>query len=58
MDKKYFYCYSKPLKDFFIRNNLRYILRATHEKTQKQYWVFESCDKLNGLLAEWRLYRK
>lgn len=55
MERKYFYCYSKPLKDFFLDNGLRYILKSTHNKTNKQYWVFESCEKIDKLLTEWRL---
>ena len=54
MENRYFYCYSKPLKDFFLENGLRYILKATHDKTHKQYWVFESSKKIDELLAEWR----
>lgn len=55
MENKYFYCYSKPLKDFLLENGLRYVLRATHDKTKKKYWVFEGTDELNKLLSEWRL---
>ena len=55
MEHKYFYCYSKPLKDFLLENGLRYVLKATHDKTHKQYWVFESSKKIDELLAEWRL---
>ena len=55
MDNKYFYCYSKPLKDFLLENGERYILRAIHDKTKKKYWVFNGTDELNRLLDEWRL---
>ena len=58
MDNKYFYCYSKPLKDFLLENGERYILRAIHDKTKKKYWVFQSCSKIDELLAEWRLRKK
>lgn len=58
MKNKYFYCYSNPLKDFFLKNNLEYVLTATHDKTNKKYWVFESGEKLNNLLEEWRLHKK
>ena len=54
MEHKYFYCYSKPLKDFILENGERFILKATHDKTHKQYWVFESSKKIDELLAEWR----
>ena len=55
MEHKYFYCYSKPLKDFILENGERFILKATHDKTHKQYLVFESSKKIDELLAEWRL---
>ena len=55
LEHKYFYCYSKPLKDFILENGERFILKATHDKTHKQYWVFESSKKIDELLAEWRL---
>ena len=58
MEHKYFYCYSKPLKDFILENGERVILKATHDKTHKQYWVFESSKKIDELLAEWRLRKK
>lgn len=55
MERKYFYCYSKPLKDYFLENGLRYVLKAKHDTTKKQYWVFESCERIDELLIEWRL---
>ena len=58
MENKYFYCYSKPLKDFLLENGLRYVLRATHDKTKKKYWVFQSCLKIDELLDEARLRKK
>ena len=58
MENKYFYCYSKPLKDYFLDNGLKYILKAIHDKTHKKYWVFESCEKIDNLLYEWRLRKK
>ena len=55
MEHKYFYCYSKPLKDFILENGEKYVLKATHDKTHKQYWDFESSKKIDKLLTEWRL---
>lgn len=52
--ERYFYCYSKPLKDFLLDNGERYIIKAIHEKTKKKYWLFEGTEKLNKLLDEWR----
>lgn len=55
--KKYFYCYSYPLKEFFIKNGLEYIAVANNKSTDKQYWLFEGCEKLNKLLQQWRANR-
>ena len=55
MENKYFYCYSKPLKDYFLENGLKYIIKSIKKKTHKKYWLFEGTEKLNNLLAEWRL---
>ena len=52
---RYFYCYSYPLKDFFICNGLNYITAAINQSTGKRYWLFEGTEKLNILLNEWRL---
>lgn len=52
---KYFYCYSYPLKEFLVNNGLRFITAAVHQSTHKRYWLFEGTDKLNKLLAQWRL---
>lgn len=58
MENKYFYCYSKPLKDFFLKKGLSYITKSFHEKTHKKYWLFEGTEQLNTLLTEWRLCKK
>lgn len=58
LENKYFYCYSKPLKDFLLNKGLRYILKATHVKTHKQYWVFKSCSEIDNYLHEWRFRKK
>lgn len=54
---RYFYCYSYPLKDFFIKNGLSYITAATNQTTNKRYWLFEGTEQLNMLLQIWRLNR-
>ena len=58
MDNKYFYCYSKPLKEFLLNSGERFINKSVHEKTKKKYWLFEGTDKLNSLLTEWRLRKR
>lgn len=50
----YFYCYSYPLKCFFIDNGLKYIASTVNNNTNKKCWVFESSDRITELLQIWR----
>lgn len=52
---KYFYCYSYPLKEYFLKNGIKYITAAINQTTNKRYWLFEGTENLNNLLTEWRL---
>lgn len=52
---RYFYCYSYPLKEFLVNNNLRFITAAINQSTNKRYWLFEGTDRLNELVEAWRL---
>ena len=56
--EKYFYCYSRPLKDFLVENGVQFIMHSIHDKTGKKFWVFISSEQLNGLLDKWRLNKK
>lgn len=51
---QYYYCYSYPQKEFLKKNGLRYIVVAENPSTHKRFWMFESCEKLDRLLQEWR----
>jgi hypothetical protein len=53
-NKRYFFCYSYPLKSFFEENDLDVITVAQNQSTGKRYWLFEGTDELNRLLKEWR----
>ena len=55
--EKPFFCYSYPLKEYFIKNGLRYITSAINQNTEKRYWLFEGSEKLEKLLQEWRTNR-
>ena len=35
-----------------------FIYCITNKLNNKQYWVFESCKKIDELLTEWRLCKK
>lgn len=53
--KKYFYCYSYPLKEFLINKDFEIVVAGIHPKTSKKYWVFEGTEQLNNSLTEWKL---
>lgn len=55
---KYFYCYSWPLKEFFVQNGQVIVMHSKNTKTNKTFWVFENGDEITKLLAEWRLRKK
>ena len=52
---KYFYCYSWPLKEFFIEHGQTIVMSSKNTNTQKTFWVFENNQIITELLAEWRL---
>ena len=56
--EKYFYCYSRPLKEFLVKNGINFIMHSIHDKTNKKFWVFASGECLNMLLEQWRLNKK
>lgn len=56
--KKYFYCYSYPLKEFFIQNNQDVVMCSKNTSTNKTFWVFENGKEITRLLNEWRLRKK
>lgn len=56
--EKYFYCYSRPLKEFLVEHNVDFIMHSVHDKTGKKFWVFTSSEQLNKLLDIWRLNKK
>ena len=53
--KKYFYCYSYPLKEFFVQNGQEVIMYSKNMNTHKTFWVFENGKEIKRLLEEWRL---
>lgn len=46
---RYFYCYSYPLKEHFVKNGLRYITAATNQSTGKRYWLNDIYDIYGNL---------
>lgn len=55
MNKKYYYCYSYPLKKFLIDSGQYSIVKGIHPNSKKQYWVFERNNELDKLLTEWQV---
>ncbi len=53
IDKKYYYCYSKPLMEFLTDNGLHCVLFDQNPKTLKLFWVFKRTKILSMLLNEW-----
>lgn len=49
-----FYCYSKNLRDYFTKNDIKYINTNTNQSTNKRYWMYEGTEQLNNLLKVWR----
>ena len=55
---KYFYCYSWPLKEFFIQNGQVMVMCSKNMSTNKTFWVFENGNEITRLLNEWRLRKQ
>lgn len=55
---EYFYCYSWPLKDFFINNGQTVVMCSRNTNTNKTFWVFKNSNEITTLLNEWRSRKK
>ena len=49
-----FYCYSRKLKDFLIKNGITYLYKEVRKDNGKVYWTFEKTEFLNSLLEKWK----
>ena len=56
--KKYFYCYSIQLKNFFKLQGISYESRFRHNKSGNQCWVYIEDDQLANALLDWNEYKK
>lgn len=52
--KKYFYCYSRPMKEFFVQNGCEVIMFSKNPNTNKTFWVFKNGKQITQLLTDWR----
>lgn len=55
---EYFYCYSWPLKEFFINNGQIVVMCSRNTNTNKTFWVFKNSNEITILLNEWRSRKK
>lgn len=49
-----FYCYSRKLKDFLVKNGLTYMNKEVRKDNDKVYWTFKKTESLNSLLKKWK----
>ena len=55
MSKRIFCCFSVPLKNFLLENNIKYEMCALNEKTHKTMWLYVKDKKLDNALNLWSL---
>ena len=53
MKNKIFCCYSIELRDYLIKNNIRYDVVGLNPTSHKMFWGFIKNNKLNELLEKW-----
>ena len=58
MEVRLYCCYSLPLRDFLIKNGLRYKIVAKNPNSLKDFWVFVRDKKLDTLLNDWTANKK
>lgn len=51
---KIFYCYSRNLRDYFTKHDIKYLNTNINPSTNKRYWMYEGTEQLNNLLKTWR----
>jgi hypothetical protein len=49
----FYFCYSRPLKEFLLGKGLRFIVTANNNSTGKQFWMFQKDNELSQYLTEW-----
>ena len=54
---KYFYCYSKPMRNYLMDKNFKFITTAYAVSTGKQFWMFESSSELIESVEEYNELR-
>jgi len=57
-NSKLYCCYSVPLRDYLMKNGLRYEICAKNPNSDILMWVFIRTEQLNELLKTWSLGSK
>jgi len=55
MNKEYFYCYTRELKDHLKKCGFSYITTARALSNNKQFWLFERSE---GLIKEYYKHKR
>jgi len=60
IDKKYFQCFSLPLKEFLENKKIKSEFKAKHCKTNREFWLYlySESNQLEKALEEWSIIRK
>lgn len=53
-EQKYFYCYSRNLKNRLLDEGERFICVGINERSNKRFWLFEQSEKLSEVLSDWK----
>ena len=53
MDVKLYCCYSLPLRNYLMKNGMKYNLAALNPNSKKLFWVYIKSEKLDELLNRW-----
>ncbi len=52
-NNKLYCCYSIPLRDYLIKNGIRYEICAKNPNTDNLMWIFIRTSDLDKFLCEW-----
>ena len=52
-DSNLYCCFSIPLRDYLLKNGMKYEVCAANPNTGNLMWIFMRTEKLNELLSKW-----
>lgn len=53
MDIELYYCYSLNLRNYLMKNGVKYKVAALNPNSYKMFWVYIKNEKLIELLTRW-----